>query len=508
MRIDLRCKLRAYAKLSINGGTGGDDFLKKIMTTPKDTLIDLGYKDAVSGREVYALRRSFQFTSVANIEYKITLANNLERVLAFNGTLSVDNHSLSLPGRNTVDELIIEDNEYYFTFVGGNYEYRFDVYFVFIGNKEYLTQEDIGDLIIEGERFNLNTVGDAEFFIYDDKGNRVYAGYEALEGGVEYTIEDVVPYTGYILDEIRCDGELISIPYRFICERNTSVVAETSEPTPVEKYSLHVEQDNCLVHVYDLNDNEVYPGEDVLNNDERYYLNVEPLEGYTIVGIFINNSTVDPESLPYYFIVDEEDIRINAVARPTDRSVTLMFRENTDTPISSIKAVVGGVEYESNEEGYIYIDPKDVPQTPFTISVSDPRKDDENYDMYYDVPSTIEVMYLPFDQMYTVDDIIKPYSDVLIFMDASDPRPESDIPVVNIVDNETGVHYHDNDRIPANRSCTLSITYNHNDWQLNEAMYNEEDIIGKLPYTFTTESGMGQVWIVLSFLYIGDWENV
>lgn len=303
MNIDLHCRLRAYAKLTVEqngGGVGGDDFLKKIVTTPKDTLIDLGYKDSVSGREVYAVRRSFQFTPIADVEYKITLADNVERILSFNGNFKSENYSVSIPVKKVVEDIFTVDNEYYFIFTGGDYEYNFDVYFVFIGSEEYITQEDIGECKIERvvNKYSLTTEAENCSIVVKLGDEIVNPGDDALIDKETYSVyvnvEDGYELDSVYINETQKYGDQ---PYTFVCRENTVVRATASEK---QRYDYSLSATGCTVHL--TKDSEsIQPGEDSLIEGESYTLSITPNDQYVYSSVTVNGDTISEESLPYTF---------------------------------------------------------------------------------------------------------------------------------------------------------------------------------------------------------------
>ena len=119
--IKLHGRLKAYAKLSVHVNpqpvVGGDDFLKKILTTSKDTLIDLGYKDAISGNEVYAIRRNFDVISLQHSTFTVILGQSVSKVFTCGGCLYEEGVSTDFPifdrDKNKVSVCVISIYKFY-----------------------------------------------------------------------------------------------------------------------------------------------------------------------------------------------------------------------------------------------------------------------------------------------------------------------------------------------------------------------------------------------------------
>lgn len=505
---NLSCRIKAYAKLSVNKEVEilGEDFLKEVVTTPKDTLIDLEYKDVATNREVYAVRRIFNLDKPSGVEFNIKLASCVGRVLNSFGYVYSDNYGFPFPNSTVNKNVRIENNVFEFTAeTSGTHEYTYDIYIVFTGTKEYLTQEDIGNVTIEGKKFDLTTYGYAEFVVYDETGSRVVSGDRVLEGGKQYTVQSVTAFPGYVLNGTLFNGNYITIPYTFVCREDVSLAAETEEE--VIWRSLSTNSENCVISVYDWNGTPVYSGEYALKDGGRYYLNVYPVSDFNITSITFNGTQIDHSNLPYDFTVSS-DVSIDAVATAVDRTVTLRVLEDRDEndPVSGIVASIDGQEYISDRDGYIRISSENVPSTlPFTIMLSDPRQSSDEYNYYYSffLSPQVSVSYLPYSTDIEVHKELKPFTDVYIEVYASDPREQPHRPTVTITDAVTGRTYVDGDRIPANRECTLSTTYNTDDWELINATFNDTGITNRLPYWFITSSDSESVFIQFYFNFIG-----
>ena len=92
MEIELRCRLKAYAKLSVNGSGSADDTFKKIQEGQYNTLINLGYTNS-EGDPVFAIKRSFDHTFTFSSEgfgATVSIANNIKGIVSFGGDVIVD----------------------------------------------------------------------------------------------------------------------------------------------------------------------------------------------------------------------------------------------------------------------------------------------------------------------------------------------------------------------------------------------------------------------------------
>lgn len=368
MNIDLHCRLRAYAKLTVEqsgGGVGGDDFIKKILTTPKDTLIDLGYKDIATNKEVYALRRKFYFSAPSQTESLVQLSKCIGGLISVSGNVYANNQyeseCVTFPSSSVNRSVRVNDGVY--TFVArsnsSNITYGYDVFFVFTGTKEYLTYEDVGDVIIYNERFNLTTIGEATFFIYDDNGNRIESGEGVIESGKHYTIESVIPNTGYELNSVKLNSETISLPYTFICGGDVNIVAETDVPSEYYDYSTNTL--NCSITLNDSYGNTVEEGVNALRGGEVYYAYLNIDVGYTFIRATMNGVSVAYNQFPYAYTCDGS-LDIEVICMETDNKITLYNNSDYDVNKYSIMGFVEdtikpGDSYSISSSGLFGFDP-------------------------------------------------------------------------------------------------------------------------------------------------------
>lgn len=357
MRIDLRCKLRAYAKLSVNGGQGGgDDYLKLLLSSQANTLIDLGYKDADSGHEVYAIRRVFDFNVTRPSEtttYRIKLGKNIEKVFTKGGdinTLSNNYHVGASEVFNSGNRISLATNDDVLTFAftsdsesaaGKPYLFpsRFDIYFVFTGTKEYMTYEDIGDVIIsDPNKVSIIVNDDSHHLdnveITDSNGNIIPDFDNAFTKGDTYIIQDITVDSGYAIKEIYFDRESISLPYTFVCHESSEDYELTIDTYKLDEPSdLEVDAENCIITVYDEDDNVVPPGSDAMISGRDYYFTMDINSGYEFRYAYVNQRSVPLSEIPYHFtcigdtsiLARASEIEVARLYNPT--TIDVIFRD-------------------------------------------------------------------------------------------------------------------------------------------------------------------------------------
>lgn len=158
--MNLNCRLKAYAKLSV-----GTDPLKSILSSDNNEIIDLGYRDKISNKKVFAVRRNFSYMHSSTDEfektYSIKIGENINKVYSVDGSISVDNSTyifstsgnrIHLDNNETIltSETVVMDKEFkFYLSIGGSMgEYiSFDIYFIFTLSSESIL--DIGNVVID-----------------------------------------------------------------------------------------------------------------------------------------------------------------------------------------------------------------------------------------------------------------------------------------------------------------------------------------------------------------------
>lgn len=397
--MNLRCRLRAYAKLTakIGSGEGGDDFLKKIITTSSDDVIDLGYKDALSGKEVYAVRRHFSYTLRDSKEgYVIRLGENIESVFSFFGNVNCD----GLISKNLQDNLYtIEDNKIRLNFYTEDdsqymdHDYTFDAYFVFTCTED---GADIGRVELETYRFDLHTSGEnCEVEVVDTNTMQIVEdGEGVLKSGTVYQVY-VTTTDGYQIKSIRLNGNIIFSGDTFTCTEDVSIVALAEKV--VSHFNLSRECTNCTVTVVDTaTAAPIEDGEGVLEEGRSYTIFVTADYGYTIKQFTING---DSKSSPVIITCDG-NVYIYAYAEAEEPqenkyAIKVTFVEPGFGPIPRIVFTYGGEKYESDQNGAV--DSGAISPTPqsVTLNCTDLRAYSSDYDYFYSTNGDIEFSIEP-----------------------------------------------------------------------------------------------------------------
>lgn len=383
--MNLRCRLRAYAKLTakIGSGEGGDDFLKKIITTSSDDVIDLGYKDALSGKEVYAVRRHFSYTLRDSKDvYVIRLGENIESVFSFFGNVNCD----GLISNNPHDSMYtIEDNKIRLNFYTEDdsqymdHDYTFDAYFVFTCTED---GADIGRVELETYRFDLHTIGEnCEVEVVDTNTMQIVEdGEGVLKSGTVYQVY-VTTTEGYQIKSIRLNGNIIFSGDTFTCTEDVSIVALAEKV--VSHFNLSRECTNCTVTVVDTaTATPIEDGEGVLEEGRSYTIFVTADYGYTLKQFTING---DSKSSPVMVTCDG-NIYIYAYATPENKyALKIRFHavDIHDTSISGITVVYDGEEYVSDENGIVDTGAISSTSKYVSLSCTDYRAYSSDYDYYY-----------------------------------------------------------------------------------------------------------------------------
>ena len=299
MIMNISCRLKAYAKLTAvvqgGGGTGGDDFLKTTLTTPVDTVIDLGYKDVVSNKEVYSVRRHFTHR-FANYEdgYLIQLGENIEKHFTF--FCAVKNEDI---GTETISSkyCFIEDNKIYLRFYTPDEEvesedYEFDIYFVFTCTED---GADIGDVEFEADRFDLEREEiNCTVTVETTKGNEVDDGVGVLEKGVSYIIS-ASPNDGYNMDTLTLNGEDIESGETHECIGDFSIYAEAKKSVEPTTYTIETNKDIGVESLQIINTSTSEPidldedGDGTINEGITYRVHVTTKSGYHIDSITLED---------------------------------------------------------------------------------------------------------------------------------------------------------------------------------------------------------------------------
>lgn len=233
---NLICRIKAYAKLTVKGGSSGgeDDFLKKLISSPKDTLIDLGYDDSVIGNRVYAIRRNFTVTMAPSAEYTITLAENVGGMIDVFGTVMVErlNAETSIQNPGLVFQTYRIDDKLVIIHRNDEDEmtYTFNVFSIFVANEK--TIETAGNVEVVGKcYYRLLDAYGVTSTLKDNDGNIVIPDDDdrRLVVGEQYTLYvDVME--GCILEGVSINGEEVeSIPYTFVCDGDIEVQTYSRE---------------------------------------------------------------------------------------------------------------------------------------------------------------------------------------------------------------------------------------------------------------------------------------
>ena len=407
---NLSCRIKAYAKLSatVQGQGGGDDFLKKMLTTSKDTLIDLGYKDIETNREVYAIRRRFTIDPIyidddhetGDVVYKIDLAESVGRVLSFSGSVcsQVDSESVccSIPNDTLASDLQIINDKYSFTStLNGKGEYTFDILFVFIGNKEIVTSEDVGEVVIHREcEYHVHEIN-SNVTLLDSDGKQVTSS--KIMSGYSYTLY-VEPYSDYELKSVTFNGNNITnnIPYHFDCNGDVSVTAISEKIEPY-KYWYDCSTIGCTVTMRDNDGEEVSPGMQALTSGERYVMSLSIDEDFVFDSATLNGSYFDESLFPYEFICNGGISIAVTCVRETGSITVIVSDSSTGEPIENIYVSINDLYGYTNKNGVCTLSGNvDVGDR---VYITDPyRLNDDEYDYYY---SSDEVVVTQFPATIT-----------------------------------------------------------------------------------------------------------